>query len=84
MKSTLIIGAFALLLAWIFAPPEASARRICVIPIAPADYAVRHDHAYQTRARPRHRRCYYPRYTYGYYHSVPPYGHHVRLRRHRR
>ena len=81
MKSMLIKCALVLLLVLILAPPEASARRVCVIPIAPADYTSRSDYSYHTRARPRHRRCYYPRYTYGYYHSVPPYGYYVRSRR---
>lgn len=83
MKSMLIKCALVLLLVLILAPPEASARRVCVIQIAPADYAGRQDHSYHTRARPRHRRCYYPRYGYGYYHSVPPYGYKARLGRFR-
>lgn len=81
MTSTLIKCAFVLLLVLIFTPPEASARRVCVIQIAPADHTSRQDHSYHKRARPRHRRCYYPRYGYGSYHSIRPYGYYVRSRR---
>lgn len=84
MKSALIKLAFMFLLILIFVPPEASAARVCVIPIAPADYTGRYPQEYYPRHRSGHRRCYYPRYRYGYYRSVPPYGYYVRPWRYRR
>jgi hypothetical protein len=84
MKSAPIKFACMVMLLLITAPAKASASRVCVIQIAPADYNSRQVHSYHSRARPRHRRCYYPRYGYGQYHSVPPYGYYVRFRRYRR
>jgi hypothetical protein len=77
MKRALVLIASVALAFAMFLPSEALAGHVCVIPIAPAHlYSSRHSYGFY----PRHRRCYYPRFRWGVYRSVPPYGYYVRRR----